>query len=134
MEIAAVYSENACVIGQVALDINNTAKGNECLELLKGSKGLETVLELWNLPGETELSKYLSITYFILYILFIIWFYIPPTCANTSEWLAGSRAWCLGKLCWLSVRYYCRTASYVGYPSGTLYLLNYIQKSPDQGI
>ena len=96
MEIATVYSENACVICQVALDINRTAKGNEYLELLKGSKGLETVLEFCDLPGETELSKYLSITYFILYILFIIGCYVPPTCANTSEWSAGSRVWCLG--------------------------------------
>ena len=66
------------------------------LTLLKGSKGLETVFEFFDRPGETELSKYLSITYFILYILFIIWFYIPPICANTSEWSAGLQVWCLG--------------------------------------
>ena len=68
MEIAAVYSEQACVICQVALDINRTANCNECLEILKGSKSLEMVLEFCDLPGETELSKYISMTYFILYI------------------------------------------------------------------
>ena len=27
--------------------------------------------------------------------IFYYWFYIPLTCANTSERLAGSRVWCL---------------------------------------
>ena len=66
------------MICQVALVINRTAKGNECLKLLKGSKGLETELEFCDLHGETELSKYLSITYFILFILFIIGFICRP--------------------------------------------------------
>ena len=65
--MAAVYSKNACVIYQVALDITGTAKGNEWewLELLKGSKGLEMVLEFCDLHGESELSKYISITLYI---------------------------------------------------------------------
>ena len=64
---------------------------------MKGSKCLETVLEFCDLRGKSELSKYPSITYFIyLSILFIIGFYIPSTCANTSKWSAGSRIWCLG--------------------------------------
>ena len=50
--MAAVCSKNACVICQVALDINRTANGNEWLELLKGSKGLGTVLEFCDLHGE----------------------------------------------------------------------------------
>ena len=90
--MAAGYSKNACVICQVAVDINRTAKGNEWLELLKGSKRLETVLEFCDLHGESEFSKYLSITYFIyLCILFIIGFYILSRCANTSESSVGSR-------------------------------------------
>ena len=57
----------------------------EWLELLKGSKGLEMVLEFCDLHGESELSKYLSITLFItLFILFNIGFYILPTCANMT--------------------------------------------------
>ena len=60
--MAAVYSENAYVICQVALDINSTEKDNEWLELLKGSKGLETVLEFCDLHGESKLSKYLATT------------------------------------------------------------------------
>ena len=92
--MAAIYSKNAYVICQVALDINRTAKGNAWLELLKGSKGLETVLKFCDLHGESELSKYLSITYFIyLFILFIIGFYKLPTCINISERLVGSRIW-----------------------------------------
>ena len=67
MEMTAVYSEYACVICQVALDNNRTAEGNEWLELLKVSKGLETVLKF------CELSKYLSITYFIYYFIYY-WF------------------------------------------------------------
>ena len=59
------------MVCQVAFVINRTAKCNECLELLKGSKDLETVLEFCDLHGETELRKYLSITYFILFIGFI---------------------------------------------------------------
>ena len=30
-----------------------------------------------------------------LVILFIIGFFIPPTCANTTDWSAGLRVWCL---------------------------------------
>ena len=64
--MAAVYIENACVICQVVLDINRTEKGNEWLEL----NGLETVLKF------CELSKYLSITYFIyLYYLLMVFVY-----------------------------------------------------------
>ena len=57
--MVAINSKNACLISQVALDINHTEKGNECLELLKGSKGLETILEFCDIHGESELSKYL---------------------------------------------------------------------------
>ena len=72
MEMAAVYIENACAICQVVLDINRTAKGNEWLELPKVSNGLETVLDF------CELSKYLSITYFIyLYYLLMVFVYRP---------------------------------------------------------
>ena len=38
--------------------------------------------------------SWFSCSYFFLYLL--IGFYIPPLCANTSEWSAGSRVWCLG--------------------------------------
>ena len=38
---------------------------------------------------------HLAFIYYFIY-LFIIGKYIPPTCANTSERLAGSRVWCLG--------------------------------------
>ena len=41
--------------------------------VVKGSKGLETVLEFCDLHGESELSKYLSITYFIyIYLLYLL--------------------------------------------------------------
>ena len=95
--MAAIYSKNVCVICQVALDINCTAKGNEWLELLKCSKGLETVLEFFDLHDESEMSKYLSITYFILFIysFYLLFVYILTPCANTSERSAGSGIWCL---------------------------------------
>ena len=47
---------------QVALDINRIVKGNEWFGLLKGSKGLEMILEFCYLNDDSELSKYLSIT------------------------------------------------------------------------
>ena len=47
---------------QVALDINRVVKGNEWFGLLKGSKGLEMVLEFCDLNDDSEFSKYLSIT------------------------------------------------------------------------
>ena len=55
--MAAVCSKYACLICQVALDIIPTAKGNEWLELLKRSNGLDMVLEFSDLHGESELSK-----------------------------------------------------------------------------
>ena len=37
---------------------------------------------------------------YIFIYLFIIGFYIPPTCANTSERLTDLRVWYLGPLLW----------------------------------
>ena len=77
--MAAVYSKNACVICKVALDINRTAKGNEWLELLKGSKGLETVLEFCDLRGESEMSKYLSSINYLFYLFCFIYYWFLYT-------------------------------------------------------
>ena len=96
--IVLLRKSSPCVICQVALDINRTAKGNEWLELLKCSKGFETVLEFCDLVGESELSKYLSITYFICFfylVCLILVLYTAHMCLHLGA-VAGSRILCLG--------------------------------------
>ena len=77
--MTAVYSNNDCVICRVALGINRTAKGNEWLILLNGSKGFETGLEFCDLLGESEWSKYLLLILFIyvLILVLIVFIYCP---------------------------------------------------------
>ena len=44
---------------------------------------------------------------------------LPGSSAGRIAYIICHPAVLGGKLCWLSVRHYCRMASYVGYPSGS---------------
>ena len=93
------YSEYCCTFRNKYATINIIGVIRNLQWLCGGSTGAQPEGSLWVLPQRGQgviLEFFKSIMNVGILYLFIIGFYIPPTCANTSKRPAGLRVWCLG--------------------------------------